>query len=266
MIWDTFMFGSAEAEADILECRLRELEDIPDLHHVIVEAEVTHRGDPKPMWFREYAERFKPWGERITYVHVAAHMLPSKEETPDPWCRERAQREFCRAGLDEAGQGDIVLHGDCDEIPRPGAIRAVSTGEELPWPAACEMRLCMYAADWLHPLPWHGTICTRYRSVGSFAHLRALRNDLPVIKDGGSHLSWMGGTPAHIAKLGTHCHLEMTQATEEALRSGRWLREGMHSDGHKLEAVDVDDTWPQPVWKRECPENWFRPREEETSP
>lgn len=260
MIWDTILFGAAEAEVDVLECRLRELEDVPDLHHVIVEAEITHRGNPKPMWFREYHERFKPWGDRITYVHVAGHMLPSVEENPDPWCRERAQREFCRAGLDEADQDDIVLHGDCDEIPRPGAVTAT---EEIPLLVAVfQMRLCQYAVDWVHPLPWHGTIRTRYRSVGSFTHLRAMRNNLPVIMDGGSHLSWMGGIEAHRAKLDTHCHTEMTAATEKALRSGEWLREGHHSDGHKLKAVDVDETWPRWVCERGCPENWFRPREE----
>ena len=205
LIFDTIMFGSAESETDILECRLRELENVPNLHHVIVEAEVTHRGDPKPMWFREHNDRFKTWGERITYVHVAAHMLPSVKENPNPWSREFAQREFCRAGLDEAEPGDIVLHGDADEIPRPGALTAT---ESLVLPVAVfQMRLAMYAVDWRHPLPWHGTIRTRYRSVGSFAQLRDMRNQLPVIMDGGSHLSWMGGTEAHRAKLDTHCHL-----------------------------------------------------------
>jgi Glycosyltransferase family 17 len=261
MIWDCFPFGSAEAETDILECRLRELEGIPDLHHVIVEAEVTHRGDKKPMWFREHAERFKPWGARITYVHVPAKSLPSFEEDPNPWSREYAQREFCGAGLDEADPNDIILHGDADEIPRPGAITALSK-KELPFPAVFQMRLCMYAADWLHPLPWQGTIRTRYRSVGSFAKLRDMRNSLPVIIDGGSHLSWMGGTPAHQAKLDTHCHLEMSKETEAALRSGEWLREGRHSDGHKLEPVDVDETWPRWVYERQCPKSWFRPRGE----
>ena len=255
------MFGSAEAETDILECRLRELEDIPDLHHVIVEAEITHRGDPKPMWYREHAKRFEPWGARITYVHVAEHMLPSREENPDPWCREYAQREFCRAGLDEAEPDDIVLHGDCDEIPRPGAITAT---KDMPLLVSVfQMRLCMYAVDWLHPLPWHGTIRTQYRSAGSFAQLRNMRNSLPPIMDGGSHLSWMGGTETHRAKLDTHCHLEMTDETQEALRSGEWLREGRHSDGHKLEPVDVDEAWPRWVHERECPESWFRPRGDE---
>ena len=182
------------------------------------------------------------------------------KENPNPWSREFAQREFCRAGLDEAEPGDIVLHGDADEIPRPGALTAT---ESLVLPVAVfQMRLCPYAADWVHPEPWHGTIRTRYRSVGSFAQLRDMRNQLPVIMDGGSHLSWMGGTEAHLAKLGTHCHLEMTETMKEDLRSGKCLREGWHLDGHKLEPVDVDETWPRWVYERQCPSNWFRPREE----
>jgi len=259
--WDTFMLGGSESEMDVLECRLRELEGVPDLHHIITEAEITHRGDPKPLWFREFRERFASWGERITYVHVPATALPSRRDNPDPWSREYAQREFCHAGLDQADPRDIVLHGDLDEIPRPGALAAVSA-KELPFPAVFQMRLCMYAVDWLHPLPWHGTIRTRVRSAGSFASLRGMRNDLPMIMEGGSHLSWMGGTPAHVDKLDTHCHLEMTPETETALRSGEWLREGRHSDGHTLEPVDVDDTWPRWVFERNCPSTWFRPRKE----
>ena len=261
LIFDTFMAGGSESEIDIWECRFRELESVPNLHHVLVEAEVTHRGDPKPLWFKKHAERFAPWGERITYVRVPAESLPSAAVSPDPWSREYAQREYCHAGLGEADPDDIVLHGDADEIPSPGAIRALSSGKELPFPAVFQMRLCPYAADWVHPLPWHGTIRTRVRSVGSFAQLRGMRNSLPTIMAGGSHLSWMGGTPVHLAKLNTHCHLEMTETMKEDLRSGKCLREGWHLDGHKLEAVDVDETWPRWVFERQCPSSWFRPRE-----
>ena len=102
MIWDTIIFGGAEADVDVLECRLRELEGIRDLHHVIVEAEITNRGDPKPLWFKEHGERFSPWWQRITYVRVPADALLSVAENPSPWSREDAQREYCHAGLDEA--------------------------------------------------------------------------------------------------------------------------------------------------------------------
>jgi Glycosyltransferase family 17 len=257
-VYDTFMYGG---EADILECRLRELDDSPVDRFVIVEAELTHRGDPKPLYFREDEARFRPWSGRITYIPVEADLLPSRAQNPDPWSREHAQREFAALGLADAALGDIILHGDCDEIPSRNAIGRVLASEEL-LPLVLQMRLAQYAADWVHPLPWNGTIATRKRSIGTFAGLRALRNSLPALADAGTHLSWMGGTDAHVQKLGLHCHLEMTAATEAALRSGRWLREGLHSDGHKLTPADVDSTWPQWVYHRECPASWWRPREE----
>jgi beta-1,4-mannosyl-glycoprotein beta-1,4-N-acetylglucosaminyltransferase len=255
VIYDTFMLGD---ELDILECRLRELESFPDLKHVIIEADVAHRGFSKPLWFAEHRERFSEWDDRIIHVMVKADELPTDE---NPWSRELAQREFSKRGLGNSLWGDVVLHGDCDEIPRVDALQKVLEGGV--YPVVLAQRLCQYAVDWVHPQTWQGTIVTRARSVGSFAELRGMRNSLSRVDDGGSHLSWMGGTETHVRKLGTHCHLEMTKATEDALRSGEWLREGMHSDGSKLIAVDVDGTWPQWVWKRECPASWFRPRDGE---
>lgn len=257
VIYDTFMFGD---ELDILECRLREMESVPDLKHVIVEADVAHRGYSKPLWYAENRERFSAWGDRIVHVSVSADELPRGD---DPWSRELAQREFAKRGLEGAGWHDVVLHGDCDEIPRADVLLEAMAEGGMPFVLA--QRLCQYAADWVHPFTWQGTVVTRARSVGSFAQLRGMRNSLHRVADGGSHLSWMGGTDAHVAKLESHCHLEMTLATEEALRLGVWLREGMHSDGHKLAGVDVDSTWPQWVHKRECPESWFRPRGESDS-
>lgn len=249
-------------ELDMLECRLTELQDIPDLKHVIVEADITHRGVKKPWNFLENKERFASWKDRINYVQVRDYALPPVDRSPDPWSREFAQREFAKDGLHEARGSDWLLHGDCDEIPWPATLLSV-TGPDGPHvPCVLQQRLCQYAADWVHPLPWHGTIVTRVRSAGRFAGLRSLRNTLPPVQAGGSHLSWMGGTEAHVRKLDTHCHLEMTEATKASIRSGQWLREGRHSDGHKLQAVEVDETWPRWIRERKCPDSWFRPRED----
>lgn len=261
MIYDSFMFSD---ELDILECRLTELQDIPDLVHVIVEAEITHRGNPKPLYYTENRKRFAAWKDRIRFVTVSADDLPAAGRDPNPWSREFAQREFTRWGLGDARGSDWLLHGDCDEIPSPAALRQVTEAFVHPVPCVLQQRLCQYAVDWVHPLPWHGTIVTRVRSAGGFAALRMLRNSLPFVPAGGNHLSWMGGTEQHIRKLDTHCHLEMTEATKAALRSGEWLREGRHSDGHKLQAADVDETWPRWVRERECPASWFRPRDGES--
>ncbi len=62
MIVDTFPFRD---EFDLLECRLTELQDVPDLVHVAVEADVDHQDHPKPYLLSENLDRFAPWKERL---------------------------------------------------------------------------------------------------------------------------------------------------------------------------------------------------------
>lgn len=250
MIYDTFMFND---ELDMLECRLTELQDVPDLQHVLVESLHDHRGRHKLLYFADNRGRFAAWADRV--LHVIARALP---DSPDPWVRENAQREYAGAALRDVSSDDVILHGDVDEIPTVEALTwAVGDLQE---PAVLRMRLCNYAADWLYPEPWNGTIAARPGHVASFSSLRAQRNSLPHVPGAGSHLSWMGGTEAHQRKLACHCHLEMTQAEHDLIASGRAYWEGMHHSGVQMAGVDVDETWPAWVWKRQCPLSWFRPR------
>src|ERR1051326_9357013 len=69
-VYDVFMFND---ELDILECRLYELQDIPNLTHVIVEANVTHQDNPKDSVFLDHRERFAPWKDRIAHVRSEEH-------------------------------------------------------------------------------------------------------------------------------------------------------------------------------------------------
>lgn len=251
-LYDTFLFDD---ELDMLECRLTELDASPVYRFVIVEATVTHRGDPKPLFYAENADRFSPWADRI--IHVVAGTLP---DSPDPWQRLFAQREHARAGLGDATADDVIMHGDADEIPSASACARALAGPG----AAFAQRCAVYAADWLYPDLWRGTVAVRYGSIGSFTGLREragpLIRALPGLPDGGWHLSWMGGAEGHLRKLKTHCHLEMTAETHEAIASGRFYREGWHSDGKKLIPATVDVSWPRWVFERKCPASWFRPR------
>lgn len=256
-IWDTFILND---ELDVLECRLRELENTPVWRHVIVEAAVDHRGRPKPFYYADSKERFSAWKDRIVHVAVSEAGLPSYAQNSDPWSREHAQREHARTGLYRADPHDVVLHGDADEIPSAEAVKAVGEG----FLGALEQQLLLYAVDWLHPVGWRGTIAARSGNVGSFAGLRDQRNRLPHRPGSGWHLSWLGGVEAQRRKLGVHCHLEMTPQVEHDIATGRFYREGVHSDGVKLVPVDVNGSWPKWVAERRCPPSWFRPREEAT--
>jgi hypothetical protein len=237
-------------ELDMLECRLREFEG-RDVCHVLVESATTHRGDPKPLHYAENAERFAKWNDSV--VHVVADGL---DRPMDPWPREHAQRDAAMSVLrDAAADGDVVLIADVDEFP--------------PWPlpepdpvAAFRMRLFMYAVDWQYPELHHCAVVARWAAVKGkgLAAVRDGRYGYPAV-DGGMHLTWLGGLEGQREKLRVTCHTEMTAAEYQRIWSGACYERGEHHGGqYQMIPADVDETWPEMIWKRECPPEWFRPR------
>jgi hypothetical protein len=104
-------------EADVLEIRLRTLDEVVD-RHVLVEATRTQQGQPKPLHFAEDWERFRPWLHKIE--HVVVDDMPVG---PDHWGRERFQRDACVRGMSGLAADDVVFLSDVDEIPTPGLFR-----------------------------------------------------------------------------------------------------------------------------------------------
>ena len=246
-LFDCFMFRD---ELDMLECRLTEMAQIPGYCAVLVEAPVTHRGEPKPLHYADNLERFQSWSDRI--VHVVAD-LP---DSPDPWVREHAQRDAAMSVLRESAAGDdIVLICDVDEF--------------VPWPfpfpspaVAFNQRLAMYAVDWLYPQLHICSVAAQWDFIrkSSLSRVRDNRYSFPLVS-GGWHLTWLGGPEAQRRKLETHCHLEMRPDEVERIHSGRAYNKGEHQSGDcNMIPADVDDSWPEMIAKRQVPESWFRPR------
>lgn len=251
-IWDAFMLND---DLDILECRLYELERIPNLTHVVVEADVTHQDRRKPSHLADNWERFSPWHDRI--VRVWATGLPTLKEASDPWAREHAQREHIARGLAGAHVNDVLVQSDVDEIPNPLVLRNLRPNGFI----SLEQRLCCFAVDWLHPEPWYGPVAARVGQVTQFGAMRDARNICPHLPNGGWHLSWMGDDDANWRKLHSFCHPEVADRIEAGLADGNKFREqGYHVDLKRMTPVDVDATWPHWVYERKCPDVWFRPR------
>lgn len=257
MILDTFPFRD---EFDLLECRLYELENVPDLIHVAVEADVDHQDHPKPYLLSDNLERFDQWKDRL--VVIRATDLPTCAEAPDPWAREHAQREWCWEGLKDAQPHDVVLHGDVDEIPTALAARYVRPKGFVRF----RQTLYTFAVDWLHPEPWWGTVAGRVSDIGKFADMRTARcHMLPELPDAGWHLSWLGGGDAAREKMGSFCHPELLPILNEKhgdafAHLDDCFTDGWHTDGVKLTPVDVDETWPRWIYEGHAPTSWYRPR------
>jgi len=257
-VFDAFLFNN---ELDMLECRLTELDSTPIYRHILVEAPWDHHGKPKPLHYADNANgRFGPWKDRI--VHIVADETHGWQA--HPWAREHVHRSWTWDGLGKAGttKGDTVLICDVDEIPSPAAVAC------RPKPfISLAQRFAAYAVDWLVPVPWQGAVAARADAISCFTTARDGRGMYPVLDDGGWHLTWLGGPDAIRAKAKVMCHLELyAQVMDGATRWYRFgeagaVRHGVQQEGvQHLIPVDVDETWPQWIYKRRCPPEWFRPR------
>lgn len=262
VIWDTFMFRD---EYDMLECRLYEMQDRSNIRHVLVEAPVDHRGNPKPLYFSENRGRFAPWKDRIT--SVVAGSLP---DTSDPWVREHAQRDAARPVIvSAAGPSDVVIIADVDEIPSPQVLDTLDWYKKAWAPrslrVAFHQRVFAFAVDWELPRPEPTSLAVSTDFLDTpLGVLRDARYGWGY-RNAGWHLSWLGGKEAILAKVRSHCHTEQDEILIQRAEAGQLYEQGAGiwgagvSDGD-LVPVDVDETWPRYIYERRCPETWFRPR------
>lgn len=261
-IIDAFPFHD---ELDLLECRLTELYDTVD-YFVLVEADVTHQDRPKPAYYREHAERFAPWADKI--VPVLATGLPTLADDPDPWAREHAQREHIATGLVTIGAADqdVILQSDVDEIPTALHARNVRPGGGL---VAFGQRAHFWAVDWHYPLVWFGTVAAtvgglaRTFSSLPFGRMRDTRNTAPRLLHAGWHFSWLGGPERALHKVDSFCHPEVLDRIVGGVDNDNFFwREGWHVDGVRMEPVEIDETWPRWIRDGNAPDSWYRPRVE----
>lgn len=261
-IYDAFPFHD---ELDLLEMRLYELESIPNLKHILVEATVTHQDNPKPLYFADNRERFAPWADRI--IHVVADVLPTVDDDPDPWARELAQRTYITKGLGDAQPDDILLQSDVDEIPHPLVVRNLRLHPGSGF-VAFRQRGHFWAVDWEYPPGWSGTVAVRVGdSDGNMPRMRSMRNLVRQLGQvqggrptGGWHFSWLGGRERAIHKVGAFCHPEVEERIVRGLDEDTFLRHGWHVDGVRMRPVEVDKTWPKYIVEGKAPPEWFRKR------
>ncbi len=134
-VYDCFTYNG---EADILAARLHELDEVVDCF-VVVEADRSFTGAPKPLRFDAADPRIAAFLPRIR--HVAVHDMPEVDAAADAiavpgdwhadapksgfWIREKFQRNQILRGLHDAAPHDLVMVSDADEIPRAEVVRAM---------------------------------------------------------------------------------------------------------------------------------------------
>ena len=149
-----------------------------------------------------------------------------------------------------------MLICDADEIPSEQACRFDGFDARM-----MMMRTCHSAVDWLYPAEMPTGVVARWGHIRgrALSDVRDSRSTFPPMGGAGWHLSWLGGPPAQMDKLSVTCHLELPEHEIETIASGRGFMDGSH-EGVQMVAVDVDQSWPEAIWRRHCPPSWFRPR------
>ena len=106
-------------ELDLLRIRLEELWDHVD-HFVVVEADETFSGRPKPLFFLEHRAWFKPYEDKLTYLAIT-NLPPNPSQSEEGrFLREAAQRNAITEVVSDLNlsPNDVVIVSDVDEIPR----------------------------------------------------------------------------------------------------------------------------------------------------
>lgn len=255
-IFDCFTFYN---EFDILELRLQELWDTVD-YFVIAEATHTHQSNPKPLYLQDQWARFQPYAEKIR--HVIVDDMPCSADT---WVNERHQRRSIGRGLTDLTPQDIVCVSDCDEIPRPAALKQIAQDPNNYDRYILAIPLNYFKLNYMMVKPvfkQNNIIVTRGRAFTDPQQERAFTfglTNLPlhhtqyefcVIEHGGWHFTYFGQSDFAVNKIKNFAHAE-TNVPEivDNLNIDRMIEQKVGLAGinyhERFEYIQVDDYFPK---------------------
>ncbi len=199
MIYDCFMFNG---EFDILEIRLNILDPYVD-KFILCESIETFSGLPKPLFFEEQKERFSKWINKIVRIET-----PQKD-FPNAFERAAYQKDGIREALAlYCKPDDIIYFGDVDEIWTPQTEEGKL--EQLNYSYYLNLRSSEL---------WQGTNVFRYKNIKNLNEIRA--DHSKILKNGGWHLTNMGGVNEVLRKLESYDHQEMNTEENRILLADR---------------------------------------------
>jgi len=194
--------------------------------HVVAEGDLTHQGNPKPLYLDGAVSLALP---ATVERHIAA--LPNGEGDEANWTRERAQRDALALFAGHLDPDALVLSCDVDEIVNPAALDRIAAACEH-GPVSLAMRMIYYGTR-EDPHGWGAAKAFRARHFPrSLSVLRM--SACPVVPDCGWHLSYLGDMARRRAKIEAFAHAENRQPEP-------WARIAAAHDGPNGETlIDFD--------------------------
>jgi len=243
MIVDGFTFFN---ELDVLMIRLEELYPVVD-QFVIVEADMTFRGDKKRSFFSDHMEFFTKYFDKITLRQVINPGNVVGRDGEIPWIRERAQRNGIGYAFKDLKPDDLVIISDVDEIPRRETIEQADIKELT----SLNMHMYYYGLN-IYDCEWDAAKILPYRDFTTAEEVRQA-NANRFYDNAGWHFSYLG-TPETVRqklKSFSHWELDTPEITNLQNITDRMNRgEDVWGHGKKYQRVEVDDTYPHAVRRR----------------
>lgn len=210
-------------EIEILKIKLEELWNVVD-YFVISESDHTHSGKPKPYYLIQYMNQNKDFTNKYRskilwqglddtpsnyinlnyindywYDHVVdkinaqTHWSKNVESYGrDSWEKESLIREIGRFAHDD----DIVILGDCDEIPKADNLQYIINNINIDEHVHLQHDFYWYYMNLLKiDELWYGNIVTSFKKFkeNSFCTMRQERMGLRSETLSGWHFTYMGG-------------------------------------------------------------------------
>lgn len=203
-VFDAVLFNN---ELDILEIRYREL--LPYVHKlVILEANATFTGIPKPLSFAENLERFAFARPKIVYDRLPIATRSSPGRRDEPFDVEAGHRRALNSLLRRSGiaAGDVVIMADADEIPSPETVQLLRWCEGVP--AVMHLQLENYVYSFEFPVDRGSWRATAHVFSERTAYQHSRQSDL-ILADAGWHCSYCFREIAEFAfKMKAYSHAD----------------------------------------------------------
>lgn len=264
MVYDCIPFFN---ELDILNLRLHILNPLVD-KFIIEESTVTFSGAPKELCFEKNKKLFEEFLPKIEYIVV--DNSPVEATTHE---RDKFQKNALERGLVNAGERDVIILSDVDEIPNPEVLKEIIDhfDPDKIYHLAQRMFYCYLNMEemsgsllsitgefpdvsrkmWLgtkvfskKSIPEDGIIQLREASVTSPAAVR--------VADGGWHFGYMGSSKESDVskrvgdKVVAAAHQEYNnQDTLAEARDRLLLGQDMFGRAARFERVDIDESYPK---------------------
>jgi beta-1,4-mannosyl-glycoprotein beta-1,4-N-acetylglucosaminyltransferase len=259
LTFDAFPFFN---ELDLLEIRLNELSSVVD-YFVLVEANRSHVGNPKVLYYDMNCKRFEKFWDKI--IHVVVKDMPvmpeevqaalsSKDrewiasgyQREDNWVRERYQRNAIMRGLEIAEPDDIVIIGDADEIVKASTVEWAKENIQN-GSIAVSQTMYSYYLNVRSSIPWCGSKILQKKNITTPSEDR-FHTVYPQSIDGGWHYAFMGGANAIRLKMRSYAHQEYNTADNLFKVDERLSKlEDVLGRNDRYWKVPLDNTFPQYV-------------------